>query len=79
MNPNLSSTLDTRTTNRNSSTLSLPGQSFLGRIWRALHEVGKRRAVAQLAWHVRLHGGRPTGNIQKDAHQIAALRGLGRF
>ena len=79
MSANLLSTLDIRTTNRNSSTSSLPGQSFLGRIWRALHEVGRRRAVAQLALHVRLHGGRPTGNIEKDAHQIAALRGLGRF
>ena len=78
MSANLTSTLDIRTTNRNSSASSLPGQSFLGRIWRALLEVGERRAVAQLASHVRLHGGRPTGNMEKDAHQIAALRGLGR-
>ena len=77
MSANLS-TLDIRATSRKPSTSSLPGQSFLSRIWRALLEVGERRAVAQLAWHVRLHGGRPTGNMEKDAHQIAALRGLGR-
>jgi hypothetical protein len=49
---------------------------MLPRIWRTLHEVGKRRAVAELGWYVQLHGGRPTGDLEQDAQQLAVLRGL---
>ena len=46
------------------------------RVWQGLVEAGQRRAAADLARHVRLHGGRPTGNLAQDAQQLAALRGL---
>ncbi len=51
-------------------------RSLLNRVWSILLEAGQRRAVAEIAWHVRLHGGQPTGSLAQDAHQLAALRGL---
>ena len=53
-----------------------PKPWLLPRIWRALHEVGKRRAVAEIGWYVQLHGGRPTGDLEQDAQQFVVLRGL---
>ena len=48
----------------------------LTRVWRFLVDAGQRRAANELARSVRLHGGRPTGDIAQDARQLAALRGL---
>ena len=50
--------------------------SLLNRLWHGLREAGQRRAAGELARHVRLHGGRPTGNLAQDAQQLAALHGL---
>ena len=50
--------------------------SLLNRLWHGLLEAGQRRAAGELAHHVRLHGGRPTGTLAQDAQQLAALRGL---
>jgi hypothetical protein len=55
--------------------LSKPKHSLLNRMWHILLEAGQRRAVAEMARHVRLHGGRPTGNLAQDAQRLAALRG----
>src|SRR4051795_9683355 len=44
------------------------------RVWRFLVDAGQRRAANELARYVRLHGGRPTGNVAQDARQLAALR-----
>jgi hypothetical protein len=55
--------------------LSKPKRSLLNRMWHILLEAGQRRAVAEMARHVRLHGGRPTGNLAQDAQRVAALRG----
>jgi len=46
------------------------------RVWRFLVDAGQRRAANELARYVRLHGGRPTGDVAQDARQLAALRGL---
>ncbi len=56
--------------------LSQPKHSLLIRVWHILLEAGQRRAVAEMARHVRLQGGRPTGNLAQDAQHLAALRGL---
>src|SRR3954463_14959054 len=37
--------------------LSEPKHSLLNRMWHILLEAGQRRAVAEMARHVRLHGG----------------------
>lgn len=50
--------------------------SLLRRIWQALHAIGQRRAAEDLAWHVRLYGGEPTGDLARDARQLAGLRGF---
>jgi len=50
--------------------------SLLNRLWHGLREAGQRRAAGELARHVRLHGGRPTGTLAQDAQQLAGLRGL---
>jgi hypothetical protein len=48
----------------------------LARVWSFLVDAGQRRAAGELARYVRLHGGRPTGDIAQDARQLAVLRGL---
>jgi hypothetical protein len=53
-----------------------PKRSLLNRVWHVLLEAGQRRAAAELARQVRLHGGRPTGHPELDAQQLAALRGM---
>ena len=57
--------------------LSAPApERALARVWRFLVDAGQRRAADELARYVRLHGGRPTGDVAQDARQLAALRGL---
>ena len=48
---------------------------LLSRIWSALAAAGERRAAADIARHVRLVGGQPTGDVDRDIEQIVALRG----
>ena len=45
-------------------------------LWAALTRVGERRAAADIARYVQLHGGTPTGDVHRDIHQILAARGL---
>ena len=49
---------------------------LLSRVWNALVAASERRATANIARHVRLMGGQPTGDLKRDVAQIAALRGL---
>jgi hypothetical protein len=49
---------------------------LLSRIWSALASAGERRAAADIARHVRLMGGQPTGDLERDVELIVALRGL---
>jgi hypothetical protein len=49
---------------------------LLSRIWSALAAAGERRAAADIARHVRLMGGQPTGDVERDVDQIVALRRL---
>ncbi len=53
-----------------------PKHSLFNRVWHVLLEAGQRRAAAEIARQVRLHGGRPTGRPELDAQQLAALRGI---
>lgn len=55
---------------------SKPKQSVLDRVWRILLKAGQRRAAYEVARQVRLLDGRPTGNLEQDVQQLAALRGL---
>lgn len=51
-------------------------RGFFGRVWDGLLAFGEARAKSELARHVRLHGGRPTGDPAQDARRLAALRGV---
>ena len=53
-----------------------PKRSLLNRVWHTLLKAGQHRAAAEVARQVRLHGGRPTGRVDLDAEQLAALRNL---
>ena len=55
---------------------AVPKHSLLSRVWHILLKVGQQRAAAEVARQVRLHGGRPMGNVELDARQLATLRGL---
>ena len=50
--------------------------SLLIRVWHILLKAGQHRAAAETARQVRLHGGRPTGNLELDARQLATLCSL---
>lgn len=50
-------------------------RGFFGRVWDGLLALGEARAKAEIARHVRLHGGRPTGDLAQDVRRLAALRG----
>ena len=52
------------------------GVSLRARIWTALERSSERRASAEIARYLRLHGCEPTGNLGKDLQQLAALRGI---
>ena len=54
-----------------------PRRGFFGRVWGGLVAFGESRARAELARHVRLHGGRPTGDLAQDVRRLATLRGVG--
>ena len=54
-----------------------PRRGFFRRVWDGLMAFGEGRARSELARHVRLHGGRPTGDLAQDVRRLAALRGLG--
>ena len=51
-------------------------QGLFRRAWNALAAIGERRAAADIARYVQQRGGRPTGDLRKDAEQIVALRDL---
>ena len=56
---------------------ALPALRSVGtRVWDALVRVGERRAAAEAARYLELHGREPTGDLGKDLREIAALRGL---
>ena len=52
-----------------------PKAGLLMRLWGVLQEAGQRRAAAEVARHLQMHGGRPTGSFEKDIAQMAALHG----
>ena len=45
-------------------------------LWAALTRIGERRAAADIARHVQLRGGTPTGDVRRDIQQIIAARHL---
>ena len=53
-----------------------PRRGFFARLWGGLLAFGEGRAKAELARHIRLHGGRPTGDLAQDVEHLAALRGV---
>lgn len=53
-----------------------PGHSLFSRVWRILLQAGQRRAADEIARQLRILDGRPTGNLELDIRQLAALRGL---
>lgn len=51
---------------------------LLARVWDGLLRFGEARAAAEVARHVRIHGGRSSGNLKQDAEQLASLRNMTR-
>lgn len=51
-------------------------RSLRARLWDALVEAGRRRAAKEMARLVQLHGGEPTGEMEKDIERYLALRHL---
>lgn len=51
-------------------------RGFFARVWDGLSAFGEARARAELARHIRLHGGRPTGDLARDVGHLATLRGV---
>lgn len=51
-------------------------RSLRTRLWDALVEAGRRRATKEIARLVELHGGEPTGVMEKDIERYLALRRL---
>lgn len=53
-----------------------PKHSLLSRVWHILLQTGQRRAADEVARQLRLLDGRPTGDLERDIRQLAALRGV---
>ena len=62
---------------RSGADIHAPRRGFFGRVWDGLSAFGEGRARAELARQVRLHGGRPTGDLARDVRRLATLRGVG--
>lgn len=62
---------------RSGAGIHVPRRGFFGRVWDGLSVLAEGRARAELARQVRLHGGRPTGDLAQDARRLATLRGMG--
>lgn len=58
--------------------VAAPGKrSLRTRLWEAFVEAGQRRATREIARLVELHGGTPSGVMEKDIERYLALRRLG--